>query len=136
MNLQNDKPLTSPSQRKAGIVSINRFAGIDAVCLYALGDCDRVIEHSEVLKLGEFLNGYIANARASGAESCSELSDGFLIHDDAPIGWVLGNFSRYLQEHKIGSEELTMMIDVAIGARAVLASKVGVGETALERPNV
>lgn len=114
ITLNNHKMLTGSRQRKAGIISINRFSGIDAVCLYALCDLGVAIEHSDVLELGDFLNGYMTNARSAGAECCSDLSDSFLVHDETPIEWYLGNISRYVQENEISAAELTMMIDVAI----------------------
>lgn len=136
MNLQNDKPLTSPSQRKAGIVSIHRLAGVDAVCLYALDNLGSAVEHFELLELGEFLNSYITNARTSSANCGGEAADDLAIHVDAPIEWHLGNFARYVKDHRVPPDELQMMIDVAIGARAVICSKVVAGETAnIERPN-
>lgn len=136
-NLQNDKPLAGARQRKAGIISIHRLAGVDAVCLYALCDLDPAIEHSDVLELGEFLNRYITNARAAGSECCGDATNDLAIHVDAPIEWHMGNFARYVKDHRVTPGELQMMIDVAIGARAVICSKVGAGETAnIERPNV
>jgi hypothetical protein len=136
-NLQDDKPLAGASQRKAGIISIHRLAGVDAVCLYALCDLDPAIEHSDVLELSEFLNRYITNALAAGSECCGDATNDLAIHVDAPIEWHLGNFARYVKDHRVTPGELQMMIDVAIGARVVICSKVGAGETAnIERPNV
>ena len=123
MTLQNDKQLTSPSQRKAGIVSIHRLAGVDAVCLYALDNLGGAVEHLELLELGEFLNRYITNARTSSAECGGESANDLDIHVDAPVEWHLGNFARYVKDHRVTPDELQMMIDVAIGARAVICSK-------------
>lgn len=138
MTLQNDKPLTSPRQRKAGIVSIHRLAGVDAVCLYALDNMGSAVEHFELLELGELLNRYITNARTSSAECGGEAANDLAIHHvDAPVEWLLGNFARYVKDHRVTPDELQMMIDVAIGARTVICSKVCAGETAIiERPNV
>lgn len=126
MELQDNKTLASANQRKAGIVSIHRLAGVDAVCLYALDNLGLSIEHSEVLELGKFLNCYISDARPMSTECCSDTANDLAIHIDAPIEWHLGNFARYVKDHRVTPDELRMMISVAIGARAVI----------VERPNV
>ena len=119
MNSQQNQPLTVPCQRKSGIVSINGFPGVDAICLYALNNLDPAIEHREMLELGNFMNHYVSEARTLRAERGCDPSDNFAVHDDAPIEWLLGNFAWFVRDHKINSSELKMMIDVAIGVRAI-----------------
>ena len=128
MTLQQLQSLPRPCQRKAGIIPVNRFAGVDAVFLYALSDLDATIEHGDVIELGDFLNRHLTASKGTGAEGGCNAADGFIIHD-APIDYHLSNFARYVREHSISADELKMMLRVAIGARIISgkATPFGVG---------
>lgn len=123
MDSQQFQAFACGSKGKTGIISIDRFSGVDAVCLYALSDFDPAIEHGDVLELGSFLNRYLAAARRASAECCSNAADGLGVHSEAPIDWHLANFARYVKEHDIPQDELRMMIEVAIGARAIFGER-------------
>lgn len=100
------QPLASGGERKAFIVPVDRFAGVDAVFLLALGDIDPPIEGADLREIGEFINGHLAAARGAGA---------LLSHADSPVDWQLANFANFVSERGFDADELRMALDVAEG---------------------
>lgn len=122
---QHVDPLAGSRQRKAGIVPIHRFAGADAVCLYALGNNDPAIEHGDVLKLGHLLNHHLATASGASSDSVSDLADDSGCHVSPPVARLLRLFRDYILASNTTPQEMEMMISVAIGARVILGDKGG-----------
>lgn len=109
------QPLASGGERKAFIVPVDRFAGVDAVFLLALGDIDPPIEGADLREIGEFINGHLAAARGAGAERGGDTAGALLSHADSPVDWQLANFANFVRERGFDADELRMALDVAEG---------------------
>jgi hypothetical protein len=118
---EQSQPLADHWQGEAaGLFGVNGFAGFEAVFLYAIHGERSPVDSGMMLELGDFLNRHSAAAGSASDESSGDFVCGAGLHGDAPIEWQLNNFARYIKDHQIQRDELKFMMDVAIGALAIV----------------